>query len=146
MFSFIFILCGWVFCLCVCVYAGSAHGDQKGVTDPQGLELQMAVGCPVDVGKGTEALWKNSALICCICNPHPIYDQPSPQGSGLSYSLTLHSLSEAQKAPSLPLAEFEIFSLETQGVVKTEAFELEKRPTLSIPGYLGLLPSCWGVF
>jgi hypothetical protein len=54
MFSFIFILCRWVFCLCVCVYAGIVHGDQKGVIDPQ--ELQMAVGCPVDVGNGTETL------------------------------------------------------------------------------------------
>lgn len=39
---------------------------------------------------------------------------PPLQGSSLSCSLTLLPLSEAQKSPSLPLAEFEIFSLETQ--------------------------------
>lgn len=48
----------------VCVCARSAHGDRKGVTDPQGLVLQMAVGCPVDAGNGSEALGKNSVFIC----------------------------------------------------------------------------------
>lgn len=98
--------------ICVC----SAQGDQKGMTDPQGL-LQIAVGCPVDAGNGTEALWKNSGFYpLYICNPHPMFDQPlpPPQGSSLCCSLTLLPLSEAQKPPSLPLAEFEIFSLETQ--------------------------------
>lgn len=48
----------------VYVYACSTHGDQNGVTDPQGLVLQMVVGCPVAAGNGTEALWKNSVFIC----------------------------------------------------------------------------------
>lgn len=48
----------------VYVYACGTHGDQNGVTDPQGLVLQMVVGCPVDAGNGTEALWKNSVFIC----------------------------------------------------------------------------------
>lgn len=56
----------------------------------------------------------------------PTSHQPSPQGSSLSCSLTLLSLLEAQKALSLPLAKYEISSLETRGVVKTEAFELEE--------------------
>jgi hypothetical protein len=51
-------------CIYVCVlYAYSTHRDQRRVSDPLELELQLSVSCHVGAGNGTRVLCKSS---CCF--------------------------------------------------------------------------------
>ena len=62
-FKEIIIFSTWMFCLCVCLCASclpSTVGDQKRMSDPLELALQMVVSSHVGAGNPTQILWKSS--------------------------------------------------------------------------------------
>ena len=54
-------MCIGVLLACMSVYyVSGAHGGQKRVLNPLGLESQIVVNCHVGVGAHTKVLWKSS--------------------------------------------------------------------------------------